>query len=672
MKKKIIPFALCAIIACGLTLPLAGCKNDEIPLPEWEQNVVVSTNGETVTWEDVKGAVKYEVYSADGRFAEYKLESEQTETEFSSSKKYAYYKVNAIDADGQTISTEQYSYDYDTFGKNTKVYSPADPQQAIQEDIYEFYNNRGQFSKERFAALFKPGDYNELDLLMSYYMTFSGLGQSPEDVELGKFNTKGELAGGNATCNFWCGIDNITVNSTVQWAVSQATSFRRMKVNGGMHLTDQNGKSAWGSGGFIADSVVTGTLNAGNQQQWLTRNSKWGNWVNGDINMVYVGCEGKFNDNSYVWPNRRVTNLTTTSVMSEKPYMFFDNGYYVCLPELKKESKGVSWTEEFKGDIISINDFYVARSDRDTSATLNAALRENYHILFTPGIYNLDRPLTVENEDTILMGLGLATLKLTDKNSDTGIRIADVDGVRISGIMLDAGPSSNSLMEIGEKKTGASHADNPTVLNDVYFRIGGADKGETYVDKTLIINSNDVVGDNFWVWRADHGDGVGWDVNRATNGVIVNGDNVTVYGLMVEHFQEYQTIWNGENGFVAFYQSETPYDPPEQSAWKSQWKGNTYDGWASYKVSDNVQKHTAHGLGVYYVASSRLKNVFNLDHGIELPSNAGIHVEHMAIANFLTYGGGIYHIVNEHGESLTDSKSGKKQITSFIGGTAIK
>ena len=671
MRKKLISLIICAAVLSA-ALPAVGCDLFHVKKApvQWEHNVTVDDDGESVNWKEVDGADYYDIYVADGAFAEYSFITSQRETCFNSDRRYAYYRVDALDASGEVISSESYSFDREVFGDNVHVYSPEDDMAAIQRDVDEFYNSRGQFSSNRYAALFKAGDYGELDLKMSYYMTFAGLGKSPEDVVIGKFNTKGELSGGNATCNFWCGIENVTVDSDVQWAVSQATDFRRMKVNGGMYLTDRNGNTAWGSGGFISDTLVTGTINAGNQQQWLTRNSQWGKWTNCDINMVYSGCEGAFADSTYVWPQRRVTNLPTTTVMSEKPFLIFDDGYYVCVPELKRESKGISWERGFEGTVLPLSDFYVARADKDTAETVNAALEEGKDVLFTPGIYDLDEPISVNNPDTLLFGMGLASLRLTQKNGDSGLKIADVDGVRVSGLMIDADEKSSTLMQIGGKKTGVSHADNPVILNDVYFRIGGAANHVTSVDVALEINSNDVIGDNFWVWRADHGSGVGWDINRATNGVIVNGDNVTVYGLMVEHFQEYQTIWKGENGFVAFYQSETPYDPPTQDSWLSEWKGERYEGWASYKVDDGVQKHTAYGIGVYYVASSRLKNVFNLDHGIELPSNPEINVQHMAIANFLTYGGGIRHIVNGYGESLMDSKSGKKQFTSFIGGEA--
>ncbi|MDE6676321.1 MAG: hypothetical protein K2K12_01235 [Clostridia bacterium] len=243
--------------------------------------------------------------------------------------------------------------------------------------------------------------------------------------------------------------------------------------------------------------------------------------------------------------------------------------------------------------------------------------------------------------------------------------------VSVSGLIFDAGLSSKTLLQVGTEKTDVRHNENPTVLNDVYFRIGGAEEGNTSVDVTLEINSNDVVGDNFWVWRADHGSGVGWNVNRTKNGVVVNGDYVTVYGLMVEHFHEYQILWNGEYGFVAFYQSETPYDVDDEEEWTSVWNGETYQGYSSYKVADTVQNHTAQGLGVYYVA--RKPRTFTLDHAIELPSNAGIRVEHMGIANFASYGdgetnGGITHIVNDKGDSLYVTDKGKNHFESFIGG----
>jgi len=162
--------------------------------------------------------------------------------------------------------------------------------------------------------------------------------------------------------------------------------------------------------------------------------------------------------------------------------------------------------------------------------------------------------------------------------------------------MFDAGKiPSETLLRIGESNSKKSHQTNPTFLFDVYSRVGGPAEGSTA--SCMIINSNNVYVDNIWLWRADHGNGVGWDKNKSANGLIVNGDNVTIYGLFNEHFQEYQTLWNGNNGKVYFYQSEMPYDPPTVDAWKH----DGINGYASYKVSDTVKSHEAWGVGVYCV-----------------------------------------------------------------------
>ena len=99
----------------------------------------------------------------------------------------------------------------------------------------------------------------------------------------------------------------------------------------------------------------------------------------------------------------------------------------------------------------------------------------------------------------------------------------------------------------------------------MFFRIGGATPGKATT--SLVVNSDNVILDDIWAWRADHGNGVGWTANTADTGLIVNGDNVTAYGLFVEHYQKYEVIWNGENGKVIFFQNEMPYDPPSQAAW---------------------------------------------------------------------------------------------------------
>ena len=112
--------------------------------------------------------------------------------------------------------------------------------------------------------------------------------------------------------------------------------------------------------------------------------------------------------------------------------------------------------------------------------------------------------------------------------------------------------------------------------------------------RNLRINSNDTIVDHTWIWRADHGSGAGWTSNLSANGLIVNGNNVTAYGLFVEHHQQFQVLWNGDNGRTYFYQSEIPYDPPDQGSYSS---APGVNGWDSYNAADTVTHHEAWAWG---------------------------------------------------------------------------
>jgi len=160
---------------------------------------------------------------------------------------------------------------------------------------------------------------------------------------------------------------------------------------------------------------------------------------------------------------------------------------------------------------------------------------------------------------------------------------------------------------------------------------------------------NDVLGDNLWIWRADHGAGASWNRNKSKNGLIVNGRNVTLYGLFVEHFQEYQTLLNGEGGRVYFYQCELPYDAPSQEVWQHE----GVDGFAAYKVTDGVTRHEAWGLGVYGVFTRSPAKCFN---AFETPAAPGIKLHHL-VAIWITGKPGteITHVINGTGNAVNSS-----------------
>ncbi len=532
-----------------------------------------------------------------------------------------------------------------SLGPNVLVFDPSMDMQAIQKQIDAVFatQERGQFNSNRYALLFKPGKY-DLDVQVGFYTQVAGLGLSPDAVDINGAvrATARWMRNNNATCNFWRCVENLSVTPTGKdkvnvWAVSQATALRRVHVKGDVNLWD----GGWSSGGFLADTVIDGRINSGSQQQWFSRNAAWGQWVGGNWNMVFLGTT---NPPHGRWPAKPYTVIDQTPIIREKPYLFIDDAgnYAVMVPELAAQgSKGPTWSSDpTLGTPIPLNQFFVAHADKDDAVSINAALASGKHLLLTPGVYRLDRSLRVTRSDTVVLGLGYPTLQMT--TPAPAITIGDVDGVKLGGVLLEAdGVEPPVLLEVGPPGSKASHAANPTFLYDVFCRAGGAVPGSATV--LVAINSHNVVGDNFWLWRADHGAGAEWDVNKNKNGLVVNGDDVTIYGLFVEHCQEYQTVWNGNGGRVYFYQSEMPYDPPAQDAWMH----DGVRGYASYKVADSVKTHEAWGLGVYCVFWDA---PIIADAAIETPETPGVKLHNMIAVRLNGQpGSGINSVINGQG-----------------------
>jgi hypothetical protein len=98
---------------------------------------------------------------------------------------------------------------------------------------------------------------------------------------------------------------------------------------------------------------------------------------------------------------------------------------------------------------------------------------------------------------------------------------------------------------------------------------------------------------------------------------LVNGEDVTIYGLAVEHFQSNQVVWSGENGAVYLYQSELPYDVPK-----------AFEVPASFKIADRVNHFTGYGFGIYDFFRGTSVDAYSLS-AIEAPNHAGVQFNHM-------------------------------------------
>ncbi len=561
------------------------------------------------------------------------------------------------------------------FGPNVTIITPTSSSAAITAAL-NAANGEGQFGTGRHAILFMPGTYTA-SAQVGYYEDIRGLGLSPDQVVInGAFNSTQLDAGGDLLTNFWRGTENMEEIppivagqnngdgvGQVLWGVSQGAAFRRMDIRGDLRLTTESCAEA--SGGFIADSAVTGLVTACSQQQWYTRNSAFGSWQDFVWNFVFSGVTGVPATN---YPGSgsaaAVTNLPTTPVSREKPFLYVDasGAYNVFVPTLKTNSVGTTWQAggNAPGFSLPISNFFIAQPS-NTAEQINAALASGKNLIMTPGIYQTDTAINITNPNTIVLGLGYATV--VPQTGSAAISIADVDGVQVAGLLVDAGPvNSPVLFEVGNAGTAnGSHASNPTSINDVFFRVGGATAGSATT--SLQIDSGNVITDNTWLWRADHGAGSAWTGTTDSHGLVVNGNNVTALGLAVEHYEKEQTLWNGNGGETIFYQSELPYGVPSQSAWQD----GSANGYPSYVVSNSVCTHKAYGMGVYSFFNVGV-NIIE-DNAIVVPNVTGISVTDAGTISLSSSASGqITHVIDGIGATVTPANADTlSPVASFVG-----
>ncbi|HXD81520.1 MAG TPA: hypothetical protein VNU27_08090 [Candidatus Acidoferrum sp.] len=585
----------------------------------------------------------------------------------------------SVVATGAVATTAMASSGAPDFGSNVLIFNPGMPQSQVQAAVDSVSSQQvnNQFGTQRYALLFEPGTYgsaaNPLVIQVGYYTSVAGLGLSPNDVVI-----NGAIVSFNqcfSTCtglnNFWRSVSNLTLNiklPTVHpayapappedpgcantndlYAISQAAPIRRVNVNGVLFLFDYCNQG-FTSGGFIADSKFSSTVINGTQQQFLVRNSQLGGgWSNGVWNQVFSGVVGA---PAQCFPcTNPYTTLATSRVTREAPVLYQDaaGSYHVLVPSAQVNSSGPSWLNApTPGTSLPIDSFFIARPS-DSAATINSAIQRGKNLLLTPGVYQLDEPIDVTRPDSVVLGLGFPTL--TPTNGNAAMTVASAKGMIISGVLFDAGATTSPvLLQVGDGHARSDNeASDPSLLADVFFRVGGAAAGSATT--SLVVNSNNVILDDIWAWRADHGNGVGWTTNTADTGVIVNGDNVTAYGLFVEHFQKYEVIWNGNGGTDVFFQNEMPYDVPSQAAWM---EAPGVDGYAAFKVADSVTSFAGYGMGSYSFFNQGL-NIYAAN-AFEVPATLppGSMQDLLTIFLDKVHGnGGIVNVINNIGGSST-------------------
>jgi hypothetical protein len=571
----------------------------------------------------------------------------------------------------QSASTMCPGANVPAFGPNVCVFNDTMSQASIQADVNNIASQQvpNQFGTQRYAILFEPGTYGSasdpLTFQVGYYTSVAGLGLNPGDVVInGTINVFNQCFGANnciALDNFWRSLSNLTINvATVQkppdcmantdfWAVSQAAPLRRVHINGLLSLMHYCGNGPYfASGGFIADSEFTGaSVINGSQQQWVTRNSNLDGWSNGVWNQVFCGDNGAPATDFGQPKGNQYTTLASCPVTEEEPFLYTDSqgNYHVFVPAVQQNTVGPAWASGTEaGTSIPLSKFFVASPGTSGSA-MTSAMARGLNLILTPGVYNLNQQIVVPHPDTVILGLGLATL--VPQQGNAAMKVVPNSGVKVSGLIIDAGPSTSPvLLTVGTPGPGSTS--DPDLIQDVYFRIGGAETTPVSATVSLLDNASGSIIDNVWAWRADHGNAVGWTVNTGDTGVAVTGNDVTAYGLFVEHYQKDEVIWSGQGGTDIFFQNEMPYDPPSQSAWMA---SPTQDGYPAFLVTGNVKTFQGYGMGSYSFFNQGV-NIFSAM-AFQSPTSGVSFHDLLTIFLSTTGFGGILSVINGVGGSST-------------------
>jgi hypothetical protein len=598
-------------------------------------------------------------------------------------------------ASAASTSTTSLCPDADTaaLGPNVCVFTPAMTQAAIQADLNAISTQQvpvaAQFDSDRYAVFFEPGTYGSaadpLIFQVGYYTEVAGLGALPSNTVVnGAIEVYNNLCtAGTSNCNsddnFWRSLSNLELNvdlpsatpayappivdaygagcanSEESWSSSQASPIRRAIINGSVVFQDYCAADDYASGGFIADSEISGDLDFYGNQQYVVRNSSIGGangCPNGLWNMVYSGVQGAPAP-AFSGQCQQNTVLAASPVTEEEPFLYQDSSGSdrVFVPAAATNSTGPSWSSGTEaGSSEPLSSFFIANPSTSVAA-IDVALALGKNLVLTPGVYNLNAPIIVSRPDTVVLGLGFATL--VPQKGNAALVVLPNKGVKVSGLIVDAGPvNSPALVSVGTPLLPGSATD-PDTIQDVFFRIGGAETTTTAATVSLLDNASNSIIDDVWAWRADHGNDVGWTENTGDTGLIVTGNDVTAYGLAVEHYQKSEVVWSGQGGTDVFFQNELPYDPPTQADWN---ESSTFSGYPAFQVANNVKTFKGYGMGSYVVFIDTTATL-NVTEAFQAPEVPGVQFNDV-FGVWIAGSGGLNSVVNGTGGPVTSTNPG--------------
>ncbi|QKJ20531.1 adenylyl cyclase [Microbacterium hominis] len=559
------------------------------------------------------------------------------------------------------------------FGPNVVIVDPTMTSAQINALIAPQPGNPNR------QILFKPGTYGSAsgqddpnsatDIVLASVpanTAIAGLAASPTDTRInGALYVNG--SGFSTLGTFARSLTNLSINPiqpgvaphTMNWITSQTAPFRRIDITGNLDLEGVPAANP-AFGNHFVNTRISGDVRGGEgrntsegpgewaQAMYFVRDSEiGGTWSGFGGAFVFSGVKGApkndFGPETATAPSGANITLPTTPVTREAPFLYLDDGHYkVFVPRSENNSRGVDWNINGGGGAsLSLNDFFIAKPTA-TAPELNAQLAAGKNLILTPGQYSLTEPLRITRPDSVVLGLGFATL--TPTAGTAAVEVGDVPGVILSSFSVRAGTvNSDVLVRIGSNTAAGKNSGdrlNPTTLTDVHISV--ANPGRATVSEE--INQNHVIIDGAWIRRG----GSGWTTSLADHGLVVNGDSVTGLGLWVEHYQKTQILWNGQDGRVVFLQNEPPYDPPNQPGWMN----GTKEGYPNLKVADNVTSFRVDGFHTYARFTGGGNNCLcYMSSAIETPvaKNVVFNGVLAGVINFPNSNGGFRNVINTDG-----------------------
>lgn len=485
-----------------------------------------------------------------------------------------------------------------------KVFSPLDSDSFDWRGFYEEMK-MDQFSDKRWAVLLTHGEH-AADVGVGFYTSLYGVGKTRSDVKITSFYA--EEGPVNSLQNFWRSVEGVTTtNASITWSTSQSCPVRRVDIQGDLYLAECD--TCWSSGGYLADARVSGRVVPRTQQQFFFRNCDFGKGVDtsNGVNFVFLGNSGNMSEQQDKEP--KVSVVDRVPELAEKPFLVEEDGdWSIAVPAARQASQGPGDESKLERS-ISMEDVYVAK-DGDTAEAINAGIVGKQALLLTPGIYGMERAVQITEPNFVVLGIGFATL--VNHQGDVALSVEAAD-VRVAGVFFDAGSHSSEALLRWSGDRGFLHDAITRMAATSYERNFHSSCSVPSTDTHVQIDGDGVTVDHTWIWHADHDDCDGQsDEAFSGHGLLVNGNNVTAYGLMVEHTMRNMVQWNGEGGSTFFYQSEFPYNQPNFGS----------DGYHGYAVAPTVKTHQATGIGSYVIAGRGYK-AFSFPSSAQLTNAVG-------------------------------------------------